>query len=246
MTPAFTAPTGAPITTDAARAMLVRACRHLSSAGLSPGSSGNVSVRVGDLLLMTPTGSALSRVREQDLALVELRRPVGAGRNSPGADPVSPRAAPARAGDGPHASAPSPVPSKEAPLHRAAYELRPGTGAVVHLHSPYATAIACLGADEHGHAQLPALTPYRAMRLGDVPLVPYAPPGSAALAEGVAAVIARHPAVLLANHGSVVAAPTLEAAIDLAEELESAAQLTLLLRGATTTTTNVRSHPPGK
>lgn len=192
--------------TDDARAALVNACRHLASAGLSPGSSGNVSVRVGDTILVTPTGSALSRVREQDLAQVADGDISGV--------------------------APGPAPSKEVPLHQAVYRMRPGTGAVVHLHSPYATAIACLPADARGNADLPALTPYRVMRLGDVPLVPYAPPGSDGLADGVASVIAAHPAILLAHHGCVVAAPTLESAIDLAEELETAAQLTLLLRGA--------------
>jgi ribulose-5-phosphate 4-epimerase/fuculose-1-phosphate aldolase len=192
-------------TTDAARSALIDACRHLAAAGLSPGSSGNVSVRVGDSMLITPTGSALSRVREEDLAEIGID------------DAVREAAAPA--------------PSKEAPLHRAAYRNRPGTGAVVHLHSPYATAVSCLPAGDNGVADLPALTPYRVMRLGEVPLLSYAPPGTAGLADGVAAVVREHPAMLLANHGSVVAASSLAAATDLAEELETAAQLTLLLHG---------------
>lgn len=195
---------------DASRSAVVTACRHLASAGLSPGSSGNVSMRAGDGILVTPTGSALSRLREGDLAYVD-----GGGAA------VRP--------DGPAPS--GPAPSKEAPLHEAVYRLRPDAGAVVHLHSPYATAVACLPADADGHAHLPALTPYRVMRLGDVPLVPYAPPGSDALAGGVASVIAEHAVILLAHHGCVVAGPTLESAVDLAEELETAAQLTLLLRG---------------
>lgn len=129
----------------------------------------------GDTIVVTPTGSALSRVREQDLAQVV----VGTGRDAP-------------------RIAPGPVPSKELPLHLALYRGRPDTGAVVHLHSPHATAISCLPPDPGGNADLPALTPYRGMRLGTVPLVHYEAPGSAALAE----------------------------------ELETAAQLTLLVRGA--------------
>jgi ribulose-5-phosphate 4-epimerase/fuculose-1-phosphate aldolase len=185
-----------------ARTALIRACRHLAAAGLSPGSSGNVSLRVGTRILATPTGSSLRAVTEEQLALTPSDR------------------------EG------APRPTKELPLHAAMYAAHPDAAAVVHLHSPHATAIACLPPDEHGNAQLPPLTPYRVMRLGDVPLVPYAPPGSADLARGVAERAAGHPALLLANHGPIVAAATLEAAIDLVEELETAAQLTLLLRQA--------------
>lgn len=187
---------------SAARSAIVRACRHLSAAGLSPGSSGNVSVRVGSRIVATPTGSSLRSVVEDELA----------------ATPADQEGAPR--------------PTKELPLHAAMYAAHPETTAVVHLHSPYATALACLPPDERGFAQLPPLTPYRVMRLGDVPLVPYAPPGSADLAAGVAAAADGHPVLLLANHGPVVAARTLDAAIDLAEELETAAQVTLLLRQA--------------
>lgn len=185
-----------------ARAAVVRACRHLSGAGLSPGSSGNVSVRVGSRIIATPTGSSLRSVLEDDLAATPADQ------------------------DG------APRPTKELPLHAAMYAAHPEATAVVHLHSPYATAISCLPADDRGFALLPPLTPYRIMRLGDVPLVPYAAPGSAELASGVAAAAPGHPALLLANHGPVVAGATLDAAIDLAEELETAAQLTLLLRQA--------------
>jgi ribulose-5-phosphate 4-epimerase/fuculose-1-phosphate aldolase len=185
-----------------ARSAIVRACRHLSAAGLSPGSSGNVSVRVGAHIVATPTGSSLRSLTEEQLAV------------TPSGEEGAPR------------------PTKELPLHAAMYAAHPEANAVIHLHSPYATAIACLPPGVDGHAILPPLTPYRVMRLGDVPLVPYARPGSAELASGVAAAAPGHPVLLLANHGPVVAARTLEAAIDLAEELETAAQLTLLLKQA--------------
>ncbi|WP_432941990.1 class II aldolase/adducin family protein [Kribbella sp. CA-253562] len=185
------------------RERVVAACRHLAAAGLSPGSSGNVSVRVGDQVLITPTGSALRRVQAEDLAQVTV-------------DGLTSKSAA--------------KPSKELPVHLAVYRQRPETTAVVHLHSPYATACACLPPDERGLAQLPPLTPYRVMRLGDVPLAPYARPGSSELGDGVERLADRHHVILLANHGSVVAGTSLDAAVELAEELETAAQLSLLLR----------------
>ena len=182
---------------------IIRAARHLAGQGMSPGSSGNLSVRVGDRVLITPTGSSLSRVEAADLAEVLLDGTVvGSSR-----------------------------PSKEVPLHLAAYRRRPDATAVVHLHSPYATAIACLPPDGDGHAALPLLTPYRVMRLGDVPVAPYAAPGTAELAAGVDGLAAGSAVLLLAQHGSVTAGVDLDTAVDLAEELETAAQLTLLLAG---------------
>ena len=185
-----------------ARAELVAVCRHLAAVGLSPGSSGNASVRLGDSVLVTPTGSSFSRLTPESLALVEL----SSGRSTSG-----------------------PAPTKELPLHLAVYGARRDVGAVIHLHSPYATAVACLPPDADGHAALPPLTPYRVMRLGPVPVAPYAAPGSDELAAGVAALVAVD-VLLLANHGSLVAARTLTAAGDLAEELETAAQVSLLVQ----------------
>ena len=181
---------------------LIVAARHLAARGLSPGSSGNLSVRQGDGILITPTGSSLSRVETTDLALLSLDGAVRAGR-----------------------------PSKEWALHVAAYAADPEVTAVVHLHSPDSTAIACLPPVEGGLADLPAYTPYRVMSLGDVPLLPYAAPGSAELGPPFAAAVAAGRRVaLLANHGSIVAAGSLDRAVDLAEELEASARLALTLR----------------
>lgn len=181
---------------------LVEAARHLAARGLSPGSSGNLSVRTADGILVTPTGSSLSRVTEDELALVALDGTVLRG-----------------------------APSKEWPLHLAAYRADASIGAVVHLHAPESTAIACLPPVADGLADLPAYTPYRVMSLGDVPLLPYAPPGSPELGPPFAAAVAAGRRVaLLANHGSAVAAATLERAVDLSEELEASARLALTLR----------------
>lgn len=181
-------------------ATLIRVARHLASAGLSPGSSGNLSIRDGDTILLTPTGSSLARVEESDLAAVAPDGSVLRG-----------------------------VPTKELPLHLAAYQARPDWSAVVHLHSPFATALACIA--PAGDFPLDPVTPYHAMRLRSVPLLPYAPPGSDGLAAGVAAAANDSPAMLLGNHGTVVGASDLDSAVDLSEELEAAAQIQLLLVG---------------
>jgi ribulose-5-phosphate 4-epimerase/fuculose-1-phosphate aldolase len=185
------------------RDALIAAARHLAARGLSPGSSGNVSVRDGDRVLLTPTGSSLSRVLPGELAVLGLDGAVHEG-----------------------------APSKEWALHLAAYAADPAVGAVVHLHAPESTAIACLPPVAGELADLPAYTPYRVLSLGDVPLLPYAPPGSPELAPPFGATVAAGRRVaLLANHGSVVAAETLHRAVDLAEELEASARLALTLRG---------------
>ena len=186
---------------------LITAARHLAARGLSPGSSGNLSIRVGGRVLLTPTGSSLSRVEVDDLAELDLAgEHLGGGR-----------------------------PTKEWAVHVAAYVADAALAAVVHLHAPASTAVSCLPPEpepEHELAALPAYTPYRVMSLGEVPLVPYAAPGDAALGAAVGARIAAgHRVLLLANHGSVTAAPTLDRAVDLAEELEASAALALTLAG---------------
>jgi ribulose-5-phosphate 4-epimerase/fuculose-1-phosphate aldolase len=181
---------------------LEAACRILAEAGLSPGSSGNVSIRVDDLVYATPSGASLRRVRAAELSIVGLD-----GTQQGGARVT-----------------------KELGMHLAAYAARPGARAVVHLHSRAATAVSCLDTPA-GQDPLPAYTPYRIRSLGSVGLVPYAPPGSAELTAGVAAMVGSSHVLLLANHGSLVCAPDLPTAIDLCEELEAAAELALALRG---------------
>lgn len=181
---------------------LIAACRALAEAGLSPGSSGNVSVREGELVFATPSGSSLRRVTRDELSVMSL--------------------------DGEHRAGPRPT--KEVGMHLAAYRARPDNRAVVHLHSPAATAVSCLPVDEDD--PLPAYTPYRIRMLGTVSLVPYAPPGSPELTAGVADRVARSHVLLLAHHGSLVCARDVSAAVDLSEELEAAAALTLALAGS--------------
>ena len=179
--------------------------RSLYERGYAHGSSGNLSVRVADGILVTPTGSSLGRL---DPARISKVAPDGRVLSG---DP----------------------PSKEAFLHLAVYARRPAAGAIVHLHCTCAVAVSCLVHDDPRNV-LPPLTAYHVMRVGALPLVAYFAPGDRALAEAVGELAARHRAVLLANHGPVVAGASLDDAVDSAEELEQTARLSLLLAGRAT------------
>lgn len=189
----------------AARDAIVERGRSLYERGYAHGSSGNLSVRVADGILVTPTGSSLGRLDPSRLSKVAPDGRVLSG------DP----------------------PSKEAFLHLAVYARRPAAGAIVHLHCTCAVAVSCLVHDDPRNV-LPPLTAYHVMRVGALPLVPYFAPGDRALAEAVGELAARHRAVLLANHGPVVAGKMLDEAVDSAEELEQTARLSLLLHGRAT------------
>ena len=179
-------------------------CRYGQSIferGLTFGSSGNISARLDDGWLMTPTNVALGRLDPARLSRLDDQ-----GRLIDG-DP----------------------PTKESFLHRAMYGERPAAKAVVHLHSTHSVAVSCL-ADLDPADLLPPITAYYIMRVGRLPLVPYYPPGDESLAEAVRLAATRHSAVLLANHGPVVAGSSLDAAVAAIEELEETARLFLLLR----------------
>ena len=177
--------------------------RLLFGRGFSVGSAGNISVRLPDGFLMTPTNSCLGRLDPARISKLDREYRHVSGDK----------------------------PSKEVFMHRAFLEVRPEAGAVVHLHSTHATAIACL-ARPGEPAPIPPLTPYFVMRIGRVlPVVPYYRPGDAAMEPAIAAAARDARAVLLANHGPVVSGKTLDDAVFAAEELEEAAKLALLLRG---------------
>jgi ribulose-5-phosphate 4-epimerase/fuculose-1-phosphate aldolase len=187
------------------RALRDEICRLAASMfqrGLTAGSSGNLSARLPDGFLATPTNSCLGFL---DPARLSRLDPSGAHV----------------AGD---------PPTKEVPLHLALYRARPQAGGVVHLHSTYATALSCL-ADTDPDDAIPPITPYVVMRVGRVPLIPYTKPGSPDVAPLIAAKAADAAAVLLANHGPVVSARTFRDAVFAAEELEETARLVLLTRG---------------
>ena len=190
---------------SAARDAIADRGRSLYERGYAHGSSGNLSVRVTDGILITPTGTSLGRL---DPARISKVAPDGRALSG---DP----------------------PSKETFLHLAMYARRPAAGAIVHLHCTCAVAVSCLVHDDPRNV-LPPLTAYHVMRVGALPLVPFFAPGDRALAEAVGELAARHRAVLLANHGPVVAGASLDDAVDSAEELEQTARLSLLLAGRAT------------
>ena len=177
----------------------------LTGLGLAHGSTGNISVRLDDGWLITPTNSRLGRLDPARIARLDHE-----GRHV--------------AGD---------RPSKEAFLHQCIYDMRPGAAAIVHLHSTHSVAVSCLEGLDADDA-LPPLTAYYIMRVGKLPLIPYFPPGDERLAGAVRQVAGRHAAVLLANHGPVVAGKSLDAAVGAVEELEATARLYLLLHGRPT------------
>lgn len=184
------------------RDTIARLAASLFARGYTVGSSGNISARVDDGLLITPTNSCFGFLDPARISKLDA-----AGRHV--------------GGD---------APSKEIFLHQAFYETRQTAGAVVHLHSTHATALSCLPDIDTDDA-IPPLTPYVVMRVGRVKLVPYVRPGDPAMGDLIRALQGRYAAVLLANHGPVVSAKDVESAVYASEELEETARLVLLLRG---------------
>lgn len=189
--------------TDAAiREAIAMHGASLYNRGYGCGSSGNISVRHDGGILVTPTNSCMGRLDPARISRL--------------------------ANDGTHLSGDKP--SKEAFLHLAMYDERPDANAIVHLHSAHSVAVSCL-ADIDPDDVLPPITAYFVMRIGKLPLVPYFRPGDMALADAVREKARHHHAMLLANHGPVVAGKGLDAAVYAAEELEETAKLQLLLQG---------------
>lgn len=185
------------------RESLCRLGASLFARGYSVGSAGNISVRLDDGYLMTPTNSSLGSLDPGTLSKLAL--------------------------DWSHVSGDKPT--KEVFLHRAVLTAREEAGAVVHLHSTHATAISCLAAPGDT-APIPPLTPYFVMRVGrSLPVVRYWRPGDARMEPEVHAAALTARALLLANHGPVVSGKSLVDAVYAAEELEESARLALMLRG---------------
>lgn len=182
---------------------LVALGASLFSRGLTFGRTGNLSAMDDDgTLLMTPTGVSLGELDVDSLSRVDAT-----GQHIGGLPPT-----------------------KEAFLHQAMYRARPSARAVVHTHSTYSAAVSCMR-DTNADNAIPPLTAYYAMRVGKLPLLPYHAPGDPALGPLAEVAAADHHALLLANHGPIVAAADLASAADVLEELEETAKLHLLLRG---------------
>ena len=186
-----------------AGAAVVSAGADLARAGLSPGTTGNVSVRVGEHVVCTPTGADLGALDPDHLSVI--------------------------ATDGSHVSGPRAT--KETFMHLAMYEADPGVGAIVHTHATRATAVSCLAGLDPTNAIVP-LTPYLTMKAGPIAVVDYRAPGDRDIAPLIAdATRAGHRGMLLANHGTLVGGATIGDAVTATIELEQAAAIMLLTDG---------------
>lgn len=179
--------------------------KSIFDRGLTAGSSGNISVKLPDGMLVTPTNSCLGRLDPERISKVSQQGNVLEGD----------------------------TPSKEAFLHSSMYVSRPDDQSIVHLHSTYSVAVSCLADIDHSNV-LPPITAYYVMRVGTLPLVPYFPPGDEALAEAVSKAAKNAKAVLLSNHGPVISGKSLDSAANAMEELEETAKLFLMLRNENT------------
>ncbi|MGO6696900.1 aldolase [Rhizobium johnstonii] len=184
------------------REEICRYGRSLFERGLTPGSSGNISLRLEDGgWLVTPTNASLGFLDPARISRLDAEGRLLSGDK----------------------------PTKEIPLHTALYDTRGSARAIVHLHSTHAVALTMLP-EIDPRAALPPMTPYYLMRAGETALVPYYRPGDPVVADAIRGLAGKYSSVLLANHGPVVAGDSLEAAVFATEELEETAKLYLLLR----------------
>lgn len=189
------------VTESAIRESICRFGQSLFQRGLTPGSSGNITVRLADGgFLSTPTNTSLGSLDPTTLSRLDSCWKLISGA----------------------------APTKEIPLHAALYESRAQTGAVVHLHSSHSVAVSMLP-EINAEDVLPPLTAYYVMRVGRTALLPYYQPGDPAVGVAIRGLAGRYNSVLLSNHGPVVAGKTLESAVWATEELEESCKLYLLL-----------------
>ncbi len=180
--------------------------KSMFDRGLTGGSTGNISARTEDGgLLVSPTGTSFGRLDPERLSRFDARGVLVSGDQ----------------------------PTKEMPLHSAFYDTRSTAGAVVHLHACHSVALS-MTPDVDADNFLPPLTPYAIMKLGRVKLLPFFMPGDQAMGDAVRGLAGKRSAVMLANHGPVVAGKDVEAACNAIEELEDTARLAMMMRGINT------------
>lgn len=185
------------------RELICTLAKSMFDRGLTGGSTGNISARTHDGgLLVSPTGTSFGRLDPARLSHFDA--------------------------DGVHIG--GDAPTKEMPLHTAFYDTRSSAGAVVHLHSCHSVALSMMP-DVDPDNFLPPLTPYGLMKLGRVKLLPFFLPGDPEMGTAVRGLAGKRSAVMLANHGPVVAGKDIEAACNAIEELEDTARLAMMTRG---------------
>ena len=173
------------------KALIATACAT-NSLGLNQGTAGNVSARTPEGFLITPSGLPFDQLVPEHVVEMDLEGQVASDQIEP---------------------------SSEWRFHRDILVNRPEVGAVLHVHSPYATALACT------HREIPAFHYMVAVVGGKtIPCAPYAAFGTQALSDNVLAALENRHACLLANHGMVAVGPSLEEALRLAKEVEELAR----------------------
>jgi 3-dehydro-4-phosphotetronate decarboxylase len=185
-----------------AKKKIVLYAKSIFDRGLTSGASANMSVKIAEGWVITPTNTCFGFLIADELSVVDHDGNLVRGAK----------------------------PSKEFLLHQVMYQARPQDTCIIHLHSTYATALSCLPCDSTNNA-VPTYTPYLTMRLGPIAVVPYFSPGDKQLADAVAQVAAQHPGVIMANHGPIVSARSVEDAVYGMEELEESCKLAILLKG---------------
>jgi len=173
--------------------------RSLYQRGYTVGSAGNISARLDDGWLITPTDVCLGRLDPAAIAKVNLAGEWVSGDK----------------------------PSKTLALHRQVYDRNPGVGGVVHTHSTHLVALTLAGVWQADDI-LPPLTPYQVMKVGHIPLIGYQRPGSPIVAEQVAQLANRVRGVMLERLGPVVWESSVSRASYALEELEETARLWLM------------------
>jgi ribulose-5-phosphate 4-epimerase/fuculose-1-phosphate aldolase len=185
------------------REQICELAKSMFDRGLTGGSTGNISARTEDGgLLVSPTGTSFGRLDPARLSRFNSKGRLVSGDK----------------------------PTKEMPLHSAFYDTRSQAGAVVHLHSCHSVAWSLMPEVDEDNF-LPPLTPYAIMKLGKVKLLPFYRPGDPQMGEAVRGLAGKRSAVMLANHGPVVAGKDVEAACNAIEELEDTARLAIMMRG---------------
>lgn len=180
------------MTNNNLRKKIIAVARLFNSTGLSFGRSGNVSVRTARGFLITATGIAYADMKATDIVEMDYRGRSISGRKEP---------------------------SSEWHMHRAIYQKRRDINAIVHVHSPYATAVACT------RKPVPAFH-YMVTVLGggSIPCAKYATFGTEKLARNAVATLGHLHACLLANHGQIAVAGDLATAFRYAGEVENLAR----------------------
>lgn len=185
------------------REEMIEVARSLFNRGYSHGTTGNLSVRFEDKVLVTPTGSSLGFVKAEEISLLDF----ATGKLLNGEKP-----------------------SKESHIHLAAYSVRPEVKAIVHLHSTFAVAYSCLRG-LNATDSLEPLTPYFVMKIGKLPLIQYLRPGDSRLVDEIEQLAPNHNGILMANHGTLVLGKDLYETAANAEELEEQAKIYFLVNG---------------